>query len=101
LLRDRKVSERNAGVRCNRPALSGRSSIATRRSEFARLRRGDRAPRLQRERLFPAGNLLQQRFEARIAAKWIEQWIYFDERNVESSVVVAALQFIDGVRSLA
>jgi hypothetical protein len=34
---------------------------------------------------------LHERFEARITAEVVEQWIYVDERNVESGVVVAML----------
>ena len=54
-----------------------------------------------RKALFPAGNLSHERVETRIAAKIVEQWIYFDERNVESGVVVAMLQFVDRVRLIA
>jgi hypothetical protein len=51
--------------------------------------------------LFLANNLFHQRLEARIAAKIVEQGIYFDERNVESGVVVVMLQFVDRVRLIA
>src|SRR6266481_6209077 len=54
-----------------------------------------------RSSLLSAHDLLHHCVEARIAAEIIEQWIYFDERNVESSVVVAMLQFVDGVRLIA
>ena len=47
-------------------------------------------------KLFPASNLLHERFESRIVAKIVEKWIYFDERNVEPAVVVATPQFVDG-----
>ena len=52
-----------------------------------------------------AGNvppkILMQRVPGQIAAQIVEQWIYFDERNVESGVVVAMLQFVDGARLIA
>ena len=50
---------------------------------------------------FWARYFLHKGFEARIAAKIVEKWIYFDERNVESAFVVATLQFIDGLRLIA
>src|SRR5882724_9446618 len=67
----------------------GRSSKA--RPFTTRRRQGTRetlnvqtlnAQRPIREALFPAGNLLHQRFEARIAAKIVEERIYFDDKKV-------------------
>jgi hypothetical protein len=88
---------------------SGQSSA----SAFARLRRDlpssdfDMASKRALDRgsstsfRFWARYFLHKGFEARIAAKIVEKWIYFDERNVESGVVVAMLQFIDGVCLIA
>jgi hypothetical protein len=82
-------------------------------SAFARLRRDlpssdfDMASKRALDRgsstsfRFWARYFLHKGFEARIAAKIVEKWIYFDERNVESGVVVAMLQFIDGVCLIA
>src|SRR6266576_7109535 len=67
----------------------GRSSKA--RPFTTRRRQGTRetlnvqtlnAQRPIRKALFPAGNLLHQRFEARIAAKIVEEWISREEEQV-------------------
>src|SRR5205823_2933650 len=61
---------------------TGRSSKA--RPFTIRRRQGTRenAQRPIRKALFPAGNLLHERFEARIVAKIVEEWISRKEEQV-------------------